>query len=240
MSGSKDVKGTEKNNNGSNNGATEFFEFAEKMGEEFTENMSKLTEQWNGQWSSQWGDQMPDWYNSWINELPESFTQDAAKPGTFDLRKNLEDMTGGFGAAALPKIDTAKVLEAQFELLQNYQTLWMNTTAALMQTATGAENDDDEPREYHPEHPALPVLRYKVEIEKPVYPEKNKQTNKWPRKPFEPLRPSAFRGGIVTRFFTGCFGFVPNPTSHLPHKFPRTFLRSGFHQLDRLARFQFE
>ena len=144
MSGSKDVKGTEKNNNGSNNGATEFFEFAEKMGEEFTENMSKLTEQWNGQWSSQWGDQMPDWYNSWINELPESFTQDAAKPGTFDLRKNLEDMTGGFGAAALPKIDTAKVLEAQFELLQNYQTLWMNTTAALMQTATGAENDDDE------------------------------------------------------------------------------------------------
>ncbi len=138
MTGNKDANGTDKNKDGN----AEFFEFVEKMGVDFTENVSKFAEQWNGQWNNQWNRQLANWYNAWINELPESFTQDAAKPAAFDLRKNLDEIAGGIGGAALPKIDTAKILEAQIELWQNYQKLWMNTTAALMQQF-GAESEGE-------------------------------------------------------------------------------------------------
>ncbi len=138
MTGNKDAKGTDKNKDGN----AEFIESVEKMGADFTENLSKFAEQCNGQWN----EQLSNWYNSWINELPESFTQDAAKPAAFDLQKNLDEIAGGIGGTALPKIDTAKILEVQFEFLRNYQTLWMNTTAALIQWfGAESEGEDKEP-----------------------------------------------------------------------------------------------
>ena len=140
MTSNKDTKEANKNKYGN----AEFFESVEKMGADFTENVSKFAEQWNGQWKNdQWNEQLANWYNSWINELPESFTQNAAKPTAFNLRKNLDDIVGGIGNAALPKIDTAKILEAQFELWQNYQKLWMNTTLGLMHWF-GAESEGED------------------------------------------------------------------------------------------------
>ena len=140
MTSNKDTKEANKNKYGN----AEFFESVEKMGADFTENVSKFAEQWNGQWKNdQWNEQLANWYNSWINELPESFTQNAAKPTAFNLRKNLDDIVGVIGNAALPKIDTAKILEAQFELWQNYQKLWMNTTLGLMHWF-GAESEGED------------------------------------------------------------------------------------------------
>ena len=140
MTSNKDTKEANKNKDGN----AEFFESVEKMGADFSENVSKLAEQWNGQWKNdQWNEQLANWYNSWINELPESFTQDAAKPTAFNFRKNLDDIVGGIGNAALPKIDTAKILEAQFELWQNYQKLWMNTTLALVQQSDALSDGED-------------------------------------------------------------------------------------------------
>jgi len=139
MTSNKEARRTDKNKEGN----AEFFETVEKMSTAFAENVSKFSEQWNGQWNSQWNEQLTNWYNSWINELPESFTQDAAKPTAFNLRKNLDEIAGGIGGAALPKIDTAKIIEAHFDLWRNYQTLWMNTTAALMQWF-GAESEGED------------------------------------------------------------------------------------------------
>ena len=140
MTSNKDAKGANKNKDSN----AELFETVEKMGADFTENVNKFAEQWNGQWKNgQWNEQLGNWYNSWINELPESFTQDAAKPTAFNLRKNLDDIAGGIGNAALPKIDSAKILEAQFELWQNYQKLWINTTLALLQRSDALSEGED-------------------------------------------------------------------------------------------------
>ena len=140
MTSNKDAKGANKNKDSN----AELFETVEKMGADFTENVNKFAEQWNGQWKNgQWNEQLGNWYNSWINELPESFTQDAPKPTAFNLRKNLDDIAGGIGNAALPKIDSAKILEAQFELWQNYQKLWINTTLALLQRSDALSEGED-------------------------------------------------------------------------------------------------
>ena len=143
MSDQKDAKGTENKSNGN----SEMFEFAEKMGAEFTQNLNKFTEQWNGetagqlaeQMTGQWNEQMADWYDSWLNQMPQAFNQDNTSTGAFDIKKSLE----GMASLALPKIDTAKVLESQMELMTNYQALWMNTTQALLQASMGADGNAD-------------------------------------------------------------------------------------------------
>ena len=63
----------------------------------------------------QWQDGWADWMSAWSGTMP------TAAPAA-----------GGAEDGTPPRVDPSKVLEAQMELMRDFQALWTGTTARLM------------------------------------------------------------------------------------------------------------
>jgi len=89
--------------------------------EKWAETMTGLAETWQksmADWSSMWAENMQTALDSANETLKDNNIQSPA-----DLLANVSEA----------KVDPAKIMSAQMELLQEYQALWMHTTSRLMQ-----------------------------------------------------------------------------------------------------------
>ena len=104
--------------------------------EKWAETMTDLAETWQksmADWSTMWADNMQSALDSANETLKDNNIQSPA-----DLLANVSEA----------KVDPAKIMSAQMELLQEYQALWMHTTSRLMQPdeVGPAENALRDPR----------------------------------------------------------------------------------------------
>jgi polyhydroxyalkanoate synthase subunit PhaC len=139
---------------GSNNSPQDFISQAQNMAQEMAQNMSKqMTEQFADQMTKQMTDQMnanmSDWVANWSKSMADSFAggkTDFDPTNVFDPKKMAEnfkmpEMPGipqMPEMPEMPKLDTipmpdpAKMLSAQMELMQGYQSLWLNMTSRML------------------------------------------------------------------------------------------------------------
>ena len=94
--------------------------------EQWADTMNTLAENWReamGGWSAMWNDNI----------------QSAMKATAEALKEN-----GVKNSAELLQADPSAIMSAQVELWQDYQKLWMHTTARLLQPETGAAEDAEQ------------------------------------------------------------------------------------------------